>query len=123
MKVNLPRYEKCEGLCLSLRTSDYLRTVGVTSVLAHCTVIHSVYYYNNLKNKIFLSQIYMNIFFRPDYAPESSSEESEEEFIVKKTKQKFEVKDEEYQEEEIKDRRLRRLQVIPKFEKVTGIFQ
>ena len=49
--------------------------------------------------------------FRPDYAPESSSEESEEEFIVKKTKQKSEVKEEEIQEEEIKDRRLRRLQV------------
>lgn len=49
---------------------------------------------------------------RPDYAPESSSEESEEEFIVKKTKQKYEVKDEEIQEEEIKDRRLRRLQEI-----------
>ena len=42
MKVNLPRYEKRERLCLSLGTSDYLRTVGVTSVLAHCTVIHSV---------------------------------------------------------------------------------
>ena len=43
MKVNLPRYEKRERLCLSLGTSDYLRTVGVTSVLAHCTVIQSVY--------------------------------------------------------------------------------
>ena len=41
MKVNLPRYEKRERLCISLGTSDYLRTVGVTSVLAHCTVIHS----------------------------------------------------------------------------------
>ena len=41
MKVNLPRYEKHERLCLSLGTSDYLRTVGVTSVLAHCMVIHS----------------------------------------------------------------------------------
>ena len=41
MKVNLPRYEKRGRLCLSLGTSDYLRTVGVTSVLAHCTVIHS----------------------------------------------------------------------------------
>ena len=41
VKVNLPRYEKRERLCLSLGTSDYLRTVGVTSVLAHCTVIHS----------------------------------------------------------------------------------
>ena len=41
MKVNLPRYEKRERLCLSLGTSDYLSTVGVTSVLAHCTVIHS----------------------------------------------------------------------------------
>ena len=39
--MNLPRYEKRERLCLSLGTSDYLRTVGVTSVLAHCTVIHS----------------------------------------------------------------------------------
>ena len=41
MKVNLPRYEKIERLCLSRGTSDILRTVGVASVLAHCTVIHS----------------------------------------------------------------------------------
>ena len=47
MKVNLPRYEKRERLCLSLGTSDYLRTVGVTSVLAHCTVIHSEKNNNN----------------------------------------------------------------------------
>ena len=53
-----------------------------------------------------------SLFPRPDYAPESSSDESEEEFIVKKTKQKSEAREDEGdQEEEILDRRLRRLQV------------
>ena len=52
-------------------------------------------------------------YFRPDYAPESSSDESDEEFIVKRTKQKAELKEEEeLEEEEINDPRLRRLQVI-----------
>ena len=59
------------------------------------------------------SVVFLPKYSRPDYAPESSSDESEEEFIVKRTKQKADLKEEEEkQEEEINDPRLRRLQVI-----------